>query len=104
MLDFCSVVAATIGYQVHAIDVLPFCTMHVKSNAHENGFVERIHAHNIGLSATEGALIQVPFINSKVGTSFHVSNDTPKDDLTNNNFNNRNNSSRPQTLALAILL
>jgi len=69
-----SMVAASIGYEVHAVDVLPFCSMHVATNARENGFAApRVVAHNLGLSDKPGSLIQVPFINCKGGLSFQAS-------------------------------
>ena len=47
-------VSASLGYEVHAIDVQPLCSRHVLTSAVSNGYESRVHVHNIGLSTVPG--------------------------------------------------
>lgn len=46
--------AGSLGYEVHAVDVQPFCSQHVYTNSLENDIADNVHVHNIGLSSTPG--------------------------------------------------
>ena len=69
---FFSTVAASLGYDVHSIDVQPFCSMHVLTQGKENGISDRIHPYNVGLSSSPGEKIQIPYISCKGGLGFEV--------------------------------
>lgn len=67
-----SQLSASLGYDVHAIDVQPLCSRHVLTSAIANNFQELIKVHNVGLSSTPGQM-QMYTEQCKGGLSFDTS-------------------------------
>ena len=51
-----SLVAASLGYVVHAIDVQPLCIWHVLTSALENEYDKLIVPHIVGLASAPGSV------------------------------------------------
>ena len=51
-----SLVAASLGYVVHAVDIQPLCIWHVLTSALENEYDKLIVPHIVGLASAQGSI------------------------------------------------
>lgn len=61
--------SASLGYTVHAVDVQPLCSRHVLTSTVKNGFQDKVHIHNIGISTIPGEM-EMNMEQCKGGLSF----------------------------------
>jgi len=70
-----TMVAASLGYVVHAVDVQPLCIWHVFTSALENEYEKLVTGHVLGLSTSAGSMVLSEEL-CKGGLKFDVSQST----------------------------